>query len=391
MTPALDRLVDSVIDGVVQLQRAIHADPEIGFDTVRTAARAAAELRHAGLAVREGIGRTGVVADLDVPGSTHRIALRADMDALPMEEEIDLPHRSRNPGAAHLCGHDAHTAMLVGAARALATVREDLPCSVRFIFQPNEEALPGGAPAMIADGCLEGVERIFGMHVWPLLDTGSIGILAGPAMARPDTFRIEIVGKGGHAAAPHACVDPTVAGAAVVQSLQSVVARNLDPLESAVVSVTQFHSGTADNVIPERAILGGTIRSFRDEVGALVRRRVREVVEAVAAAHGCRAEFSLANGYPVLVNDAAACDEAEKKIRASVPVTREVSPSLGGEDFAYYLEQIPGAFLFLGNRDEKKGIVNFCHHPRFQVDDAAMPVGVRAWLSLVCHRAGEQE
>jgi amidohydrolase len=383
----LDRLERSVIDGVIRLQREIHADPEIGFDTVRTAARAAAELRKAGLAVREGIGRTGVVADLEAPGARRRIALRADMDALPMEEEADLPHRSRNPGAAHLCGHDAHTAMLVGAARALATVRDRLPCSVRFIFQPNEEALPGGAPAMIADGCLEGVDRIFGMHVWPLLDTGQVGLVAGPAMAQPDTFRIDLTGVGGHAAAPHACRDPVVAGAAIITALQTIVSRNVDPLASAVVSVTQFHAGTADNVIPERAWLGGTVRSFDAAVGERVHARVGEIARAVAAAHGCEAEVERTLGYPVLVNDPDSCDEAERAIAPAVPVTRAVTASLGGEDFAYYLREVPGAFLFLGNRDEARGIVHFCHHPRFQVDDRAMPVGVRAWLSLALHAA----
>ena len=382
MAVNLETSVAGVIDGVVALQRAIHADPEIGFDTVRTAARAAGELRQAGLSVEEGIGQTGVVADLEVPGATRKIAFRADMDALPMDEETDLPHKSKNPGAAHQCGHDAHTAMLVGAARALAPLRDSLPCSVRFIFQPNEEALPGGAPAMIADGCLEGVDRIFGMHVWPLLDTGQIGLVTGPTMAQPDIFRATVTGVGGHAAAPHGCVDPVVAGAAIVNALQTIVARNVDPLDSAVVSTTQFHGGTADNVIPAQIQLVGTIRTFRDAVGEQVRSRVQEVIEEVAKAYGCTAEVSLQIGYPVTMNDPAACEEAESAITKAVPITRDVAPSLGGEDFAYYGREIPAAFLFLGNRDESKGIVHFCHHPRFQVDDAAMPIGVRAWLAL---------
>jgi len=262
-------------------------------------------------------------------------------------------------------------------------VRERLPVSVRFIFQPNEEALPGGAPAMIEDGCLEGVDRIFGMHVWPILDTGSLGIVAGPAMAQPDTFDVVITGKGGHAAAPHGCIDPVVAAAAIVQSLQTIVSRNVDPLDAAVLSVTILQAGSADNVIPERARIGGTIRSFEDAVGAAVRKRFREVVETVARAHGCRAEVSMTIGYPVLVNDAASCDEVERAIASAVPVTRAIGRSLGGEDFAYYLRKVPGAFLFLGNRDEAQGIVHFCHHPRFRVDDRAMPIGVRAWLALV--------
>jgi len=383
MTIDLEKSTAEVMDGVLSMQRAIHADPEIGFDTVRTAKRVADDLREVGLEVREGIGKTGVVADLQVAGAKRLIALRADMDALPMTEETDLPHRSQNPGAAHLCGHDAHTSMLAGAARALHRYRDQLPCSVRFIFQPNEEALPGGAPAMIEDGCLEGVDRIFGMHVWPLIDTGQLGVIDGPAMAQPDTFRIEITGKGGHAAAPHACVDPIVAGAAIVQSLQSVVGRNVDPLDSAVVSVTQFHGGTADNVIPERIHLDGTIRTFRNDVGDLVRGRVAEVATTVAAAHGCEATVELIIGYPVTVNDPEACAEAEQGIWTVAPVLRDVDPSLGGEDFSYYGREMPAAFLFLGNRDESRGIVHFCHHPRFQVDDNAMPIGVKAWQALV--------
>jgi amidohydrolase len=375
-------LAEGVRQRVIDWQRAIHADPEVGFDTVRTAALVAKALREVGIGVREGIGRTGVVGDIEVPGATRRIAFRADMDALPMDEENDLPHKSRNPGAAHMCGHDAHTSMLLGAAHVLAGLREHLSCSVRFIFQPNEEALPGGAPEMITDGCLEGVDRIFGMHVWPLIDTGSIGIREGAGMAQPDTFEVVLNGKGGHAAAPQENCDPVVAAAHIVTALQSVVARNVDPIDSAVVSVTQIHAGSADNVIPGRVVLGGTIRSFRQAVGDRVRRRFQEIVEGVARSFEVTADLTLNTGYPVLVNDAEACAEAEQSIGSVVPVLMDVDASLGGEDFAYYLEKVSGAFVFLGNRDLAKGIQFFCHHPRFRVDDEAMPLGVRAWLAL---------
>jgi amidohydrolase len=378
----VQKLTDSVMEQVITLQRNIHAHPEIGFDTVRTAGLIADQLREAGIETREQIGKTGVVGDIVVPGSTRCIAFRADMDALPMDEDSQLPHRSTIPGAAHMCGHDAHSAMLVGAARALSGIRDRLPCSVRFIFQPNEEALPGGAPAMIADGCLEGVDRIFGMHVWPLFDTGKIGIIDGPTMAQPDTFRILVKGVGGHAAAPHACADPVLCGSQIINSAQHIVSRNIDPIRSSVLTFTQFHGGSADNVIPETIELRGTIRSFEKEVGETARRRLAEVAEAVATAHQCSAQVEITEGYPVTFNDPEACEEVRRSVSAEVPLSDEGEPCLGGEDFAYYGEKIPAAFMFLGNRDAQKGIVYFCHHPRFQVDDEAMPVGVRSWIAL---------
>ncbi len=384
----IEALAASVAERVIKWQRTIHADPEIGFDTVRTAALAARVLRESGLAVREGIGRTGVVADIDVPGSEKRLAFRADMDALPMDEENDLPHKSRNPGAAHMCGHDAHTAMLLGAATALAGARESIPCSLRFIFQPNEENLPGGAPAMIADGCLDGVDRIYGMHVWPLIDTGLVGVHNGPTMASPDNWRITVTGVGGHAAAPFKCRDPIPVAAEIVSALQTIVARSVNPLDAAVLSVTQFHAGTADNVIPAAAELRGTIRTFRPEVGEVARERLVEVARGVAGAHGVTVEIDVERGFPVVFNEEASCEAALGALDGVARIDEGVEPTLGGEDFAYYGEKIPAAFLFLGNRNEAKGTHYFCHHPRFLVDDDAMSVGVSTWLALAL-RGGE--
>ena len=378
----VQQLTDEVIGGVVDLQRDIHMHPEIGFDTVRTAALVAEQLRAAGIETREGIGKTGVVGDIDVPGATRRIAFRADMDALPMDEEADLPHKSTIPGAAHMCGHDAHTSMLVGAARALAGIRDRLPCSIRFIFQPTEEALPGGAPAMIADGCLDGVDRIFGMHVWPAFDTGKVGIVEGPTMAQPDTFNIEVQGVGGHAAGPDMTRDPIVAASQIINVAQQIVSRNTDPMKSCVVSFTQFHGGSADNVIPEKVKLNGTIRSFEKEVGDVARKRLKDIATSVAESHECSAKVEIIEGYPVTFNHPDACREAERSLAREVPLTDEGYPVLGGEDFAYYGEKVSAAFLFLGNRDEDQGIVYFCHHPKFQVDDQAMSVGVRSWIAL---------
>ncbi|HIC22944.1 MAG TPA: amidohydrolase [Planctomycetes bacterium] len=378
----VQELAGGVMEQVITLQRDIHSHPEIGFDTVRTAGLIAEQLKAAGIDTREQIGKTGVVGDIEVPGATRCVAFRADMDALPMDEETDLPHRSTIPGAAHMCGHDAHSSMLVGAACALAGIRDRLGCSIRFIFQPNEEALPGGAPAMIADGCLEGVDRIFGMHVWPAFNTGKIGIVEGPTMAQPDTFRIVIAGRGGHAATPHVCNDPILCGSQIISSAQHIVSRNIDPIQSCVVTFTQFHGGTADNVIPEKVELRGTIRSFDKQVGDVARQRLTEVAEGVAKAHGCSADVQITEGYPVTFNDPDACQEARRSISVEVPLSDQGTPVLGGEDFAYYGQKVSAAFLFLGNRDESQGIVHFCHHPRFQVDDAAMPIGVRSWIAL---------
>jgi len=383
VTLDIGKLADGVHDRVVGWQRKIHADPEIGFETQRTAALVAAVLEEAGLRVQTGVGKSGVVADLEVPGGGGCLALRADMDALPMDEEGDLPHRSRNPGIAHMCGHDAHTAMLLGAAVVLAERRESLPCSVRFIFQPNEEALPGGAPSMIADGCMDGVSRIYGAHIWSLLDTGQVGIITGPAMAQPDTWRITLTGKGGHAAVPSETRDPLVAAAHLVTALQTVVSRNVDPLDAAVLSVTQFHAGTADNIIPATAKLTGTIRSFRAEVGDIVRERLKTLAGHTAEAFDMEASVEVNHGYPVLTNDPAASEAAVHVLDVpGIEVVPDAAPCLGGEDFAYYLEKAPGAFLFVGNRNDAKGIVHFCHHPRFVVDDDAMRIGVEVLLRL---------
>ena len=238
---------------------------------------------------------------------------------------------------------------------------------------------------MIEDGCLDGVDRVFGMHVWPSLETGKIGVHVGPTLAQPDVFTIRITGDGGHAAAPHKTNDPLIAAAHTVTALQTAVSRNLDPLESGVVTVTQIHGGTAYNVIPESVVITGTVRSFTKDSGELLRTRVRSITESVASAFQTSADVDFTIGYPVVMNDADACDEAEAAIHEAVPITRDVAPSLGGEDFAYYQQQVPGAFLFLGNYDESQDIVYFCHHPRFRVDDNAMVHGVRAWVELVCN------
>ena len=364
---------------IVNIRRDIHMHPEIGFEVERTAGIAATELEKLGIKVRTAIGKTGVVGDLEVPGATKRVALRADLDALPMQEMGSPSYKSLFDGKAHMCGHDSHTAMLIGAARILSEMKAELNANVRFIFQPNEENLPGGAPAMIADGALEDVDEIFGLHVWPIVETGKISICEGPALGQPDVFEIEITGVGGHAAVPNQTIDPIVIGSQFVSNIQSIVARNVNPLDSAVISVTQFHAGTTHNVIPESAFILGTVRTFKKDVQRMIRNKLKNTIAALAAAHNAEYKFDYTEGYPVCFNHATSI---EKALAASGTLVGEENlvypgePVLGGEDFAYYTEKIPGCFIFLGIRNEAKNIVYMCHDPRFDIDEDAMIDGM---------------
>lgn len=372
-------------DQIVEIRRDIHRHPEIGFEVARTAGIAAGELEKLGIPVQTGVGKSGVVGDLTVPGATRRIALRADMDALPMQELRQVPYKSLFDGKAHMCGHDAHTAMLIGAARVITELKDHLKANVRFIFQPNEENLPGGAPAMIADGALEGVDEIFGLHVWPPIPTRSFGICQGPALGQPDVFEIEITGVGGHAAVPHLTVDPVVIGAQFVSNIQSIVARNVDPLQSAVVSVTRFHAGTTHNVIPQSAHIVGTVRTFDKEVQRMIRNRLKNMLAALTASHGAQYRFDYTEGYPVCFNHPASVEKALAATRAIAGEARvhyPQTPVLGGEDFAYYTQKIPGCFIFLGIRNPEKDIVYMCHDPRFDVDEDAMVEGMALHATL---------
>ncbi|MXZ00983.1 amidohydrolase, partial [Candidatus Poribacteria bacterium] len=297
---------------IIAIRRDIHQYPELGFDVHRTAGIAADALQALGIPVKTGIGRTGVVGDLEVPGASKRIALRADMDALPIQEMTDVPYKSKIDGKAHLCGHDAHTAMLIGTARILSELRSNLKTHVRFIFQPSEEAAPGGAPAMIADGALEDVDEIYGIHVFPLYNVGEYATCTGPMLAQSDTFQITLTGRGGHAAYPHLTVDPIVIGAQFVTALQSIISRNVDPLDSAVVSVTQLHGGDANlqegltgaalNVIPPNVLIGGTVRTLQKSVQERVREQIERLIAGFANANDATYTFDYQDGYPVTYN-----------------------------------------------------------------------------------------
>ena len=380
--PVHDRIAADA-EEIASWRRALHRQPEILYEVHDTAAFVAEKLRGFGCdEVMTGIGRTGVVGVLHGRrGAGGRmIGLRADMDALPIEEETGAPHASQRPGAMHACGHDGHMAMLLGAARALAGTRQ-FDGSVAFVFQPAEEG-GAGARTMIEDGLFErfAIEEIYGMHNIPGMPVGAFGICDGAMMAATDEFSVTLRGRGGHAAIPQQSRDPILAGAALVQALQQIVSRNADPLDSLVVSVTQFHAGFAHNVIPGEAVVSGTIRSLRAETRTLAERRLREIAGGIGAIHGLTAEVAFTPNYPVTRNDAARarfCGDVAAFVAGEAQVNRTIAPLMGGEDFSFMLEQRPGAFIFLGN-----GPSAGLHHPAYDFDDEAIVFGSSYWVAL---------
>ncbi|HRJ70522.1 MAG TPA: M20 aminoacylase family protein [Beijerinckiaceae bacterium] len=383
--PALARLADEVTGW----RRHLHAHPELSYDVHETARFVAAKLRAFGLDdVVEGIGRTGVVGVIRgrTPGRT--VGLRADMDALPVQEMTNLPHASRIEGRMHACGHDGHTAMLLGAARRLAD-RRDFSGVAVVIFQPAEEA-GNGALAMVEDGVMArfGIDEVYGMHNLPGLPAGAFAVARGPAMAAVDSFTIRIEGRGCHAAQPNAGIDPILAGAHVVKALQAIVARNVDPLHAVVVSVTAFQGGEAFNVVPQSVLLRGTVRSMSPAVRDFVEGRVSATARAVAASFGATAEVHYERLVDATVNSPAHAGHAvmaARSVPAPVPVDEDPAPMMAGEDFSFMLGARPGAFVFIGN-GETAGL----HHPGYDFNDAIIPAGIRFWTELV-HRRGKQD
>lgn len=383
--PIVNRVAD-LHPEIQAWRRDIHQHPELLYDVHRTAAFVADRLREFGCdEVATGLGKTGVVGVINGRresgnGDIKVIGLRADMDALPIQENTDLPYASRTPGLMHACGHDGHTAMLLGAARYLAETRNFAGKAV-VIFQPAEEG-GAGAAAMIKDGLMDrfGIEQVYGMHNGPGIPIGSFAIRPGPIMAATDAIDIRIEGHGGHAARPHKCIDSVMVGAQLVTALQQIVSRNVDPLESAVISMCEFHAGDTRNVIPQTAELRGTVRTLTPEVRELVEKRVREVVAGVAQIAGARIDLVYDRGYPVTVNHAAQTDLAIRIARevAGDANVHETPPLMGAEDFAYMLEARPGAFIFCGNGDSA-GL----HHPAYNFNDEAILYGTSYWIKLV--------
>ncbi len=382
--PIVNRIADFHGE-IAGWRRYLHANPELLYDVHGTAATVAEKLTAFGCdEVVSGIGRTGVVAVIkgNRPGGTRNaIGLRADMDALPIEEANDLPYKSTNPGKMHACGHDGHTAMLLGAAKYLAETRNFAGTAV-MIFQPAEEGGAGGE-AMVKDGLMErfSIEEVYGMHNAPGLPVGEFAIRSGPIMASTDNITVEIEGVGAHAAQPHRGIDPIVVGAQIVSALQSIVSRNVDPLEAAVVSICTFQAGNADNVIPQTALLRGTARSLKPEVRELLARRIADVIEGTARLYGAKVNFNWRPGYPVLSNherETAFAAAVAGEVAAAGRVETNMTPIMGGEDFSYMLNQRPGAFIFVGN-GESYGL----HHPRYNFNDDVIPYGTSYWVRLV--------
>ena len=371
---------------ITEWRRDFHAHPETLYDVHRTAASVADKLKNFGCdEVVTGIGHTGVVGVIrgrkPAGSGVKVIGLRADMDALPIEEETNVPYRSTVAGKMHACGHDGHTAMLLGAAKYLAETRNFGGTAV-VIFQPAEEGGAGGR-AMVKDGLMErfAIEEVYGMHNFPGLAVGQFAIRPGPIMAGADRITITIEGVGGHAARPHLVVDPIVIGAHMVSQIQTIVSRNVDPVDSAVVSISTFHAGRADNVIPQTAKLGGTARSFRPETRDLLERRLTEIVRATAELHGGKATLTYTRDYPVTRNharQAAFAASVAAQIAGEERVDQDVAPVMGAEDFSFMLNARPGAFIFMGNGDSA-GL----HHPAYDFDDEAIPVGASYWARLV--------
>jgi len=368
----------------------IHAHPELGFECHETAAFVVEKLRQFGITeIETGIATSGVVAMIDGQGAGKDagkntgpvIGLRADMDALPISEQTGVEYASKNPGVMHACGHDGHTTMLLGAAKYLAETR-NFKGRVALIFQPAEEG-PGGGRVMVEEGILErfGIEKLYALHTMPGLEAGSFSTTTGPLMAAVDTFHIDIKGVGGHGAYPHETRDPVVAAVAMVQAIQTIVSRNHYALDDLVVSVTQIHTGSAENIVPETAYINGTIRTFEPEVQQMVWTRLQEIIAGQAASFGVEASLRIDNGYPATVNEAectAFAAEVAREVAGEAHVEVDRCREMGAEDFSYMLQKRPGSYLFLG-QGEAAGL----HHPCFNFNDEVAPVGASFFARLV--------
>ncbi len=384
--------IQQIAPWLVELRRDLHRHPELRFQETRTSLRVARLLQEWGLQVSTGLASTGVVGLLDTGKPGPVLALRADMDALPIQEVQDREYASQNPGVMHACGHDAHVTMLLGAARVLASARLLSRGAVKFVFQPGEEGGAGGLK-MVEEGVLEHpmVDRAVALHVFPTLRVGEVGLTSGPALASVDDFVIRVLGRGSHAAHPHTARDPILAGASIVQALQAVVSRGTDPLDSLVLSVTRFQAGTAFNIIPEEAEIWGTVRALKDHVRKAAHASMKQIVQGVASCHGVKAGLEIRQGYPVLFNDPETVDSVE---RVALELLGEkgvlhLPPSMGSEDFSYFLERCPGAFVVMGCSDPQATPAPMLHTPQFDICEEVLPLGVELFLRLAQEFLGE--
>ena len=380
MLDEIKKKVEEIKKDLVKWRRDFHRYPEIAFQEKRTSAEIRKFLEGLGLPVK-GYGQTGLRADLHGKPGGPTVALRADMDALPIQEEGDKEYISLNPGAAHACAHDGHMATVMGAAYILSQLKERFSGRVVFIFQPSEELPPGGALEMIEAGVLEGVDAIFGLHFWQAMPTGTIGIVKGPMMAQADNFEITVKGKAGHGSMPHQTIDSILAASQVVVNIQSIVSRNNDPLKPLVVSFGTVKGGTVYNIIPDEVRMTGTVRTFDSAIQTLARDRLEKITEETCRTFGAESNFLYLEGYPPLVNPPDMVDFALEAAANTLGKKRiiTIDPVMGGEDFAYYLQKIPGTFLFFGMGD---GMDFPHHHPAFDMDEKALPEATLLMINL---------
>lgn len=375
----LSNAVRRLADETVATRRDFHRHPEIAFEEVRTSGIVADRLEALGLAVRRGVGKTGVVGVLDTGRRGHTVLARADMDALPVFEEGNTPYRSTVDGKMHACGHDGHTAVLLSVAKLLDERKSELTGKVVFIFQPAEETV-GGAEKMLADGALEGLhpDASIGLHLSSEHPTGTVAVREGPAMAATDSFTLTIKGHGGHAARPQDTVDPVLISAQLIVGLQSLVSRETDPLDQAVISITSVHGGTAHNIIPERVELKGTLRTFLEPTRQRLKERTEAYAQGVAKSHRGDAELQWIDASPAVVNDASQTERLRSVAKEVVGESNVITPDpiMGGDDMALWLQQAPGCYFFVGARDEARGFDKPHHHPRFDIDEASLPLAV---------------
>jgi len=360
---------------IIALRRDFHRHPELGFEVQRTAGVVTDQLKVLSFDVQTGVGRTGVVGEIvgATPGPC--IALRADMDALPIQEMNNVPYRSEIPGVMHACGHDGHTAMLLGVARVLASWREKLQGRIRLIFQPAEEG-EAGATAMIADGCLEGVDEIYGIHLWNYQPYGEVGVKEGPILAAADMFEVVIQGTGGHGAAPQGTVDAIVVAAEIISTLQTIVSRNTNPLESTVVSVGKISGGHNFNVIADQVTLQGTVRAYLETNRQMVKKRLQEILGGFEKVHGAKITLNYDDKYPPTVNAPLPTEKVFEAAQEIVgPKTGTPYLSMGGEDFSYYTQRVPGCFFFVGSAPQDQEVGSVPHHCSHFDFDGTSPVG----------------
>ncbi|MFA7745232.1 M20 metallopeptidase family protein [Salinicoccus roseus] len=377
--------IEQHYEDMVAIRRHMHMHPEVSFEEENTKRYIYEQIKDLGFDIRQDVGGNGIVARLHVSEDYKTVGLRADFDALPIQDEKDVPYKSTNPGVMHACGHDAHTAMLITAARILAAHKEELPVNVVLIHQHAEELLPGGAKAMIEDGALEGVDYVFGTHVSSLYPVGTLSYTYDYAFASADAFSIEIEGRGGHGAEPHEAIDPVVAAASLIQQMQSIVSRTIDPLKSAVVTVSTFNGGSSFNVIPNTVEISGTIRTFEKEVKERIRQRIEGIIRGIESSFDVKCHLKYTDGYPALLNDNGQLDHTLNVLKDAsyVKTCEENPPSMGGEDFSYFLQERPGCYFYTGVRNTDIGADQPHHHPLFDLDERGMKAGVESLVKIM--------